>query len=90
MDLYEIQVQLTDTSICERGFSTMNLLKTAKRSCMGNKLLRILMVICELGKEWKDPSKIPVKKIMQEWRNQRKCGRYEGTVWSGTALAPDV
>ena len=37
MDLYEIQVQLTDTSICERGFSTMNLLKTAKRSCMGNK-----------------------------------------------------
>ena len=40
MDLYEIQVQLTDTSICERGFSTMNLLKTAKRSAhMGNKLL---------------------------------------------------
>ena len=35
-----------DTSICERGFSLMNLLKTAsktaKRSTMGNELLRIL------------------------------------------------
>ena len=28
-----------DTSICERGFSLMNLLKTAKRSRMGNELV---------------------------------------------------
>ena len=41
-----------DTSICERGFSLMNLLKTAKRSRMGNELLRMLMVVCSLvGKD---------------------------------------
>jgi hypothetical protein len=34
-----------DTSICERGFSLMNLLKTARRNKMGTKLLRMLMVI---------------------------------------------
>ena len=50
-----------DTSICERGFSLMNLLKTARRSRMGERLLRILMVICMLGDEWKNPAKIPVK-----------------------------
>ena len=32
-----------DTSICERGFSLMNMLKTAKRSRMGIPLLRMLM-----------------------------------------------
>ena len=46
-----------DTSICERGFSLMNLLKTARRSKMGTKLMRMLMVICELGADWKDPTK---------------------------------
>ena len=46
-----------DTSICERGFSLMNMLKTARRSKMGTKLLRMLMVICSLGAEWKDPTK---------------------------------
>ena len=40
-----------DTSICERGFSLMNNLKTARRSRMGNQLLRILMTICSLGSE---------------------------------------
>jgi uncharacterized protein (DUF488 family) len=43
-----------DTSICERGFSTMNNLKTARRSRMGTLLLRTLMTICELGKDWLD------------------------------------
>jgi hypothetical protein len=43
-----------DTSICERGFSLMNNLKTARRSQMGNELLRILMTICSLGQEWSD------------------------------------
>ena len=47
-----------DTAICERGFSLMNLLKTARRSKMGTKLLRMLMVICSLGAEWKDPTKV--------------------------------
>ena len=42
-----------DTSVCERGFSLMNNLKTARRSQMGNELLRILMTICSLGEEWK-------------------------------------
>ena len=40
-----------DTSICERGFSLMNLLKTAKRSRMGNELLRMLMVVCSLRRQ---------------------------------------
>ena len=38
-----------DTSICERGFSLMNNLKTARRSQMGNELLRILMTICSVS-----------------------------------------
>ena len=67
-----------DTSICERGFSTMNNLKTARRSLMRNLLLRILMTICELGKEWADPSRIPVEEIVEEWRSQSSRGRYEG------------
>ena len=75
-----------DTSICERGFATMNLLKTKKRSRMRNQLLRNLMVLCELGKDWKDPDKIPVKEIIQEWRNQSRRGRYEGAAWSARSL----
>ena len=59
-----------DTSICERGFSLMNNLKTAKRSTMGSEMLRILMTICTLGEEWADPSKIPVDEIIEEWRSQ--------------------
>jgi hypothetical protein len=55
-----------DTFICERGFSLMNLLKTAKRSTMVNELLRILMTVCSLGKDagWDDPTKIPIEDTM--------------------------
>ena len=53
----------------------MNNLKTARRSLMGNELLRTLMTICELGKEWEDPSQIPVDEIVEEWRSQSKKGR---------------
>jgi len=71
-----------DTSICERGFSTMNMLKTARRNNMSPKLLRILMVICSLaGKEWSDPEKIPVQDIIELWRENSKKGRYEGALW---------
>ena len=80
-----------DTSICERGFSLINLLKTARRSRMGDELLRILMTICSLGEEWKDPTKIPVKEIIEEWRSQstregatrQQCGRRP--VWHGAS-----
>ena len=75
-----------DTSVCERGFALMNNLKTAKRSSMGNLLLRMLMTICELGKEWIDPSKIPVEEIVQEWRAQSKRGRYESAMWKKAGL----
>ena len=34
--------------------AVMNNLKTARRSLMDNLLLRTLMTICELGKEWED------------------------------------
>ena len=75
-----------DTSICERGFSTMNLLKTARRSRMGNLLLRTLMTICELGDDWKDAAKIPVDEIVEEWRSQSSRGRYEAAMWRAAGL----
>ena len=78
-----------DTSICERGFSQMNLLKTARRSQMGSKLLRILMAICSLGAEWKDPSKIPVQEIVDIWGSGSKRGRYDGKIWKADALLDD-
>ena len=52
-----VQIIAVDTSICERGFSLMNNLKTARRSTMGEALLRMLMTICSLGAEGKDQSK---------------------------------
>ena len=44
--------------------------------------MRLLMTICSLGAEWKDPSKIPVKEIIEEWWAQSSRGRYESQVWS--------
>ena len=71
-----------DTSICERGFSTMNTLKTARRSVMGTKLLRILMVLCSLADDWKtDPANIPVADIIETWRDVSKKGRYLQGDW---------
>ena len=64
----------------------MNNLKTARRSLMRNLLLRILTTICELGKEWADPSKIPVEEIVEEWRSQSKRGRYESAMWKAAGL----
>ena len=79
-----------DTSICERGFSLMNLLKTAKRSRMGTKLLRMLMTICTLGEEWKDPSKIPAAEIVDIWREESKGGRYLNKfIWGMEALVKE-
>jgi len=75
-----------DTSICERGFALMNNLKTARRSRMGNLLLRTLMTICELGKEWGDPTKIPINEIVTEWREQSSRGRYEAAMWRAAGL----
>uniref|UniRef100_A0A7S0Q1D0 HAT C-terminal dimerisation domain-containing protein n=1 Tax=Coccolithus braarudii TaxID=221442 RepID=A0A7S0Q1D0_9EUKA len=72
-----------DTSICERGFSLINMLKTAKRSRMGTKLLRMLMTICTLGAEWKDPAKIPAEQIIDIWREESKGGRYENKLMWG-------
>ena len=71
-----------DTSICERGFSLINTLKTARCSKLGTKLLRILMVICSLGADWKkDPATIPVADIIDLWRDGSKRGRYEQGDW---------
>eukprot|EP00966_Prymnesium_polylepis_P087938 2034488-Prymnesium_polylepis.1 len=75
-----------DTSVCERGFALMNNLKTARRSLMGDLLLRTLMTICELGGEWADASKIPVHEIAEEWRSQSKKGRYESAMWRAAGL----
>ena len=70
----------------------MNNLKTARRSQMGDTLLRILMTVCSLGKEWEDdkgnlvPSKIPVDEIVNVWREQSKRGRYENAMWAAAGL----
>ena len=74
-----------DTSICERGFSLMNLLKTAKRSCMGNSLLRLLMRICSLGKAagWMDPEKIRASEIIEIWREEAIKRRYSNSMLWG-------
>ena len=34
-----------------------------------------------------DPTKIPVKEIIEEWRAQSKRGRYEGAQWGAEAMA---
>ena len=81
-----VQTIAVDTSICERGFSLMNNLKTARRSNMGDTLLRMLMTICSLGSEWADPSKIPVDEIIEEWRSGCQRNRYEGAMWSRAGL----
>ena len=82
-----IMTYAVDTSVCERGFALMNNLKTARRSQMGNLLLRTLMTICELGKEWSDANKIPVEEIVEEWLSQSKKGRYEAAMWKKAGLA---
>ena len=64
----------------------MNNLKTARRSRMADVLLRTLMTICTLGKEWADPTKIPVDKIAEEWRSQSSKGRYESAMWREAGL----
>ena len=64
----------------------MNNLKTARRSRMADALLRTLMTICTLGKEWADPTKIPVDKIAEEWRSQSSRGRYESAMWREAGL----
>ena len=59
---------------------------------MGEHLLRLLMVVCTLGAEWKDPEKIPVKDFINIWRSQStvrvraKRGRYEGEIWKAHML----
>lgn len=45
------------------------------------KLANELMVICSLGEEWKDPSKIPVAEIIEEWRSHSSKGRYKDDIW---------
>ena len=81
-----VMTYAVDTSVCERGFALMNNLKTARRSNMGDTLLRMLMTICSLGSEWADPSKIPVDEIIEEWRSGCQRNRYEGAMWSRAGL----
>ena len=64
----------------------MNNLKTARRSQMGNDVLRTLMTICELGKDWEDLSKLPINEIIEVWRSQSERGRYESAMWRAAGL----
>eukprot|EP01050_Picozoa_sp_SAG11_P013001 SAG11_NODE_1488_length_4814_cov_5.777943_2_plen_129_part_00 len=65
----------TDTSICERGFSLMNRLMSAKRNRMTFQVLQMLMKICSRGQAWRDPAKIPTLRILEKWRASRN--RYD-------------
>ena len=53
---------------------------------MGEHLLPLLMVVCTLGAEWKDPEKIPVKDFINIWRSQSKSkeGPLRGRDLEGT------
>ena len=53
---------------------------------MGNDLLRTLMTICDLGKDWKDLSKLPIDEIIEAWRAQSERGRYESAMWRAAGL----
>ena len=77
-----VQCLAVDTSICEHGFSLMNMLKNARMCLILDELLRYLMTICSLAPEWEDPRKIPVDDIIVEWRAQSKRGRYNEHKWS--------
>jgi hypothetical protein len=45
------------------------------------------MTICTLGAEWKDPTKIPVEEIIDNWREESKGGRYlNKLLWGAQAL----
>ena len=47
----------------------------------------MLMTICTLGAEWKDPTKILVEEIIDIWREESKGGRYlNKLLWGGQAL----
>ena len=59
------------------------LVATASLQAIGTKLLRVLMVMFQLGSEWKDPAKIPVDEITDIWRAESTKGRYEGNDWLG-------
>jgi hypothetical protein len=45
-----------------------------------------LMTICDLGKEWEDPTKIPVDEIDTHRREQSSRGRYEAAMWRAAGL----
>ena len=75
-----------DTSVCERGFSLMNNLKSVRRSGMRDELLRILMIICSLGEEWNDTAKTPVDRTVEVRREQSSHDRYEATMWKEAGL----
>ena len=80
-----------DTSVCERGFSLMNALKSAARSVLGLELLRDLMTIGTLGQEWStEPASIPVDKVIQQWRENSQKGRYENTLLWGTQALQEL
>ena len=44
------------------------------------------MTICDLGKEWEDPTKIPVDEIDTHRREQSSRGRYEAAMWRAAGL----
>ena len=64
---------LLDTSCCERGFSVMNLLRTAVRNRLSERLCRVLMTIVLIGGEdYKHPDTVPVDEIYQIWKAEKK------------------
>ena len=69
------QHAFTTTSSSSLASSDASL--SARRSTMGGVLLRILMTICEMSKEWSDPAKIPEGYHRSMVRLACARGRYE-------------
>ena len=73
-----VQCIAVDTSICERGFSLMNNLKTARRTRMRNLLLRTLMTIPALLAQ---SGRIQLRFL---WRQSWRSGGVAGSKCKGT------
>lgn len=68
-----VRCWMFDTACCERGFSIMNLLRTALRNRLSERLCRVLMTINLIGGEdYKHPGTVPVERIYEEWKGMKK------------------
>jgi hypothetical protein len=79
-----VRCWMLDTSCCERGFSVMNLLRSAVRNRLSTELCRVLMTIALIGGErYKHASTVPVDEIYKVWKAEKKryCVASDPELW---------